>query len=47
MVYALQEPFKKELGRPQKLQIIVPLGVDKTAEWCNSFLLVPKPNGTV
>ena len=24
-----------------------PLGVDKTVEWCNSFVLVPKANGKV
>ena len=24
-----------------------PLGDDKTAEWCNSFVLVPKANGKV
>ena len=24
-----------------------PLGVDETAEWCNSFVLVPKANGKV
>ena len=27
--------------------IIMPLGVDETAEWCNSFVLVPKANGKV
>ena len=48
MEYALQEPIKKELGCPQEMQIIVPVGVEKTSErWCNSFVLVPKPNGTV
>ena len=29
------------------MDIITPLGVDKTAEWCNSFVLVPKANGKV
>ena len=39
--------FKDELNRLQKLDIITPLGVDKTAEWCNSLVLVPKTNGKV
>ena len=26
---------------------IVPLGMDETLEWCNSFVLVPKVNGKV
>ena len=29
------------------MDIITLLGVDKTAEWCNSFVLVPKANGKV
>ena len=47
IAYALQKPFKEELQWLQKLDIIAPLGVDKTAEWCNSFVLVPKANGRV
>ena len=43
----LQNLFKDELDWLQKLDIITPLGVDKTAEWCNSFVLVPKANGKV
>ena len=31
----------------QDQQIIIPLGVDKTAGWCNNFVIVPKPNGTI
>ena len=31
----------------QKLDIITPLGIDDTVEWCNSFVLVPKANGKV
>ena len=31
----------------QKLEIITPLGINETAEWCNSFVLVPKANGKV
>ena len=46
--YALQEPFKKELERLQGHQILAPLGLDKTAEWCSSFVvMVPKPHGMV
>ena len=29
----------------KKWDIITPLGVDKMAEWFNSFVLVPKANG--
>ena len=29
------------------MNIITPLGVDEFAEWCNSFVLVPKANGKV
>ena len=47
VVYALQKPFKEELECLQELDIIVPLGVDKMADWCNSFVLVPKANGKV
>ena len=47
MVYYLQKPFKEELKMLQKQDIIAPLGVDETAEWCNSFVLVPKANGKV
>ena len=47
VAYALQKLFKKELRHLQELDIIVPLGVDKTAEWCNGFVLVSKANGKV
>ena len=47
MAYALQKPFKEELEHLQELDIIAPLGVDETAEWCISFVLVPKANGKV
>ena len=30
-----------------KQDIIAPLGVDETSDWCNSFVLVPKANGKV
>ena len=39
--------FKDELDQLEKLYIITPLGVDKTVEWCNSFVLVTKANGKV
>ena len=47
MAYALQKPFKEELKQLQELDIITPLGVDEMAEWCNSFVVVPKVNGKV
>ena len=46
MVYVLQKPFKEEL-KCYKKDIIAPLGVDETSEWCNNFVLVPKANGEV
>ena len=47
MAYALQQPLKGELNRLQEGQIIVPLHVDETSDWCNSLILVPKANGKV
>ena len=47
VAYRLQESFYKELKRLQEQQMLMPLWVDETAEWCNSFILMPKPNGTV
>ena len=47
VAYALQKLFKEELECLQRMDIITPLGVDETAEWCNSFVLVPKANGEV
>ena len=47
VAYALQKMFNDELDWLQKLDIITLLGVDKTAEWCNSFVLVLKSNGKV
>ena len=47
VAYAQQKPFKEELECLQKMDIITPLGVDKMAEWCNSFVLVPKANDKV
>ena len=47
IAYALQKLFREELEWLQKMDIIAPLGVDDMAEWCNSFVLVPKVNGKV
>ena len=47
VAYVLQEPFKEELRCLQEMDIITLLGIDKTMEWCNSFVLVPKANGRV
>ena len=47
MAYTLQKPFQEELERLQKLEIIVSLRVNESAECCNSFVLVPKVNGMV
>ena len=47
VAYALQNPFKEELEQLQEMDIIAPLGVDETGEWCNSFVLVPKAKGKV
>ena len=42
IAYGLQWPFKEELKCLQQQDIIAPLGIDKTAEWHNSFQMVPK-----
>ena len=42
MAYALQKPFKEELECLQGMGIITCLEIDEMAEWCNSFVLVPK-----
>ena len=47
VAYALQKLFKEELEQLQEMDIITPLGIDMMAEWCNSFVLVPKANGKV
>ena len=39
--------LRNELEHLQKMDIITPLRVDESAEWCNSFVLVPKANGKV
>ena len=47
VAYALQKPFKEDLEWLQLQDIITLLGMDVTAEWCNSFALVPKTNWKV
>ena len=47
VAYVLQKTFKEELRCLQEMDIITPLGIDETLEWCNSFVLVPKANGKV
>ena len=47
IAYALQKLFKEELQQPQELDIIMLMGVDETAEGCNTFVLVPKANSKV
>ena len=47
MAYALQKLFKEELDCLQEMDIITSLWVNEMAEWCNSFVLVPKANGKV
>ena len=34
------------MERLQEQQIIGLLELDETAQWCNSFAIVPEPNGT-
>ena len=47
VAYTLQKPFKEEFKMATKQEIITPLGIDETAEWFNSFVLVPKSNRRV
>ena len=47
VIYALEKLFQDVLEKLQKQDIIAPLGVNETSEWCNSFVLVPKANGKV
>ena len=47
MAYELQKTFTEELDHLQKQDVITTLGVDETAEWCNSFVLVSRTNGKV
>ena len=47
VAYALQKNIQRHMDRLQRMDITMPLGVDEMAEWCNSFVLVPKANGKV
>ena len=47
VVYVQQEHFSKKLDKLQRQQIIIPIGMDKTAKWYNSFVIVSTPNGIV
>ena len=47
VAYVLQNLVKDELDWLQQLDIIILLGFDKTSEWFNSFVLVPKANDKV
>ena len=48
MAYALQEQLKKEIERSQYQQIIiVSLGVSSSAEWCKSFIILPRSNDMI
>ena len=35
------------IRKAKKQDIISPLGIDETSEWCKSFVLVPKANAKV
>ena len=43
----LTKLFKEELEWLEQWGIITQLGVDEMMKWCNSFVLVSKPNGRV
>ena len=43
-MYALQQSFRKELERLQKQQVVMSLEIDELSDWCNSIVLVSKPN---
>ena len=47
IAYAPQKPYKEELQYLQQQDIITPLSINETDELCNSFILVPNPNGKV
>ena len=36
----------RDIQIPTITEITVPLEVEKTSEWCNSFVLVPKPSSS-
>ena len=47
VAYAIQNLFKEELEKAQRQDIIAPLYIDETVEWCHSFILIPKADGKV
>ena len=47
VAYALQKPFTEDLEWLKQQDIITQLGMDETAEWYNSLVLVLEPNGKV
>ena len=44
---ALQKTFKKSYRDYMNKKILAPIGLDKTAEWYNSSVIVAKPKGSV
>ena len=47
VAFTLQNPFKEKLEWLQQQDIIKPLAVYETREWCESFVLISKSNGKV
>ena len=47
VAYVLQKPFKQEMEHLQKKDIITLHWIDEMAEWCNSFVFIPKANAKV
>ena len=47
VVYASQKPMKGELQWHKRQEITVPLGTDKTSQWCNSFVFGIQTNEEV
>ena len=46
VAYMLQKLLKEQLKWLQRQQIIVLLGIGEISEWCNSFTLVSRANGS-
>ena len=47
VAYSMVKPFNDEIDRLLKGDIIEELAADERSEWCNSYVLVRKQNGTV
>ena len=43
----INKSHSKRAGKIQEHQMLAPLIQDRTVGWCHSFVIVPKPNGTV